>query len=117
MQLHGNRSARRNHRRKKGAAPLGGQQARRILDRNEVDGERNELACPLDVVIVGVHGRQRVGHHGIYLHAGVVPGAHRRDDVPVVVERVVHGENLDSAPCERVRVERDDIVGKELECI
>jgi hypothetical protein len=115
MQLHRNPARRRDDRGKQRTRAFRREQARRILDRDEVDVERAELQRTFDVVAVGVHRRQRIRDHRVDAHAGRMSRAHRRDDVPVVVQRVVDGQHRDAAARERERVELDDVVGKELE--
>ena len=76
---------------------------------------RTSSVLRVHVVRIGVHRAQRVGHHRVDLHAGRVRRAHRRLDVAVVVQRVVDGEHLDAEPRQHLRVERDDVVGEQLE--
>ena len=104
-------------RREKRPGAIGGEQARRILDRNEVDAKRLQFNESLDEVRVRVNGTHRVRDHRVHEHPRVVRRANRRLDVPVVVQRVVDGQDADAETRENVGVERDDVVGKELERI
>jgi hypothetical protein len=115
MQLHGDVAGGAYDLRKKRAAALGREEARRVLDRDEVYPESHQLLGALDVVRIGVDRRERVGHHRVDLHPRRVARAHRRFDIAVVVERVVDGQHGNAAPRERFGVERDDIVGEKLE--
>ena len=115
VKLDGNRAGGRDDRRKERPCALRREQAGRVLDRDEIGVQCAQLPRALDVVRIGVHRAQRVGDHRVHEHSRLVRRAHRRFDVAVVVERVVDCEHPDAEVGQHAGVERDHVVGKELE--
>ena len=115
MKVQRQRAADRLERRHQRPRPLGREQPARVLDKDRIDAELDQLARLARVIVVGVHGAERVDHAAGNVEPGPLRRAHRHLHIAHVVERVVGRVVADAVGENPLRRQLDDIVGEKLE--